>query len=195
LITAAIVMVWGMSQPNQHDYEATTILPLLAIFAVVALGSVVRPASLERHFGIAAALVVAISLAAQIDIAARYGPALLHHSAKPGYVAGQETSVAVFGYGRIKEQIRQTARQCGIGKNGRAQHPLVDDVTYFAMTDSWQPFHRLGVLSTWNGQIRDPVAYLKSRGSEGAIVGCQFLPAKLRASAIRNGEFCCLSAR
>jgi hypothetical protein len=84
---------------------------------------------------------------------------------------------------------------CHIGTAGRAQHPLVDDLTYFALADSWQPFHRFGVLESWNGSITDPLAYLKAKGSEGIIMGCRNLSLALRQQAIRNGEFCCISTR
>ena len=138
---------------------------------------------------------VALSIAGQIDIAMRYMPPLLRAAARPGYVEGQRASASVFGYGAIRGQIVATARLCGIGTHGRAVHPLLDDVTYFAMEDSWQPFHRLAVLGNWKGSIRDPLTYLKSRGSDGLIMGCHLLSPGLRQQAIQNGEFCCIGTR
>jgi hypothetical protein len=194
-VCAGMVLVWGMSQLHKNSYEAATILPLLTLFTVFALASVPWTAQRTRQLSLAVFGLVAFSIVAQLDIAARYGPELLRRAAQPGYLKEQHTSASVYGYSRIRQNIVDTARMCGIGANGRAVHPMIDDVTYFAMADSYQPFHRLGVLLEWNGTIRDPMAYLKSRGSEGMIVGCRFLVPKLRVQAKRNGEFCCISTR
>jgi hypothetical protein len=55
------------------------------------------------------------------------------------------------------------------------------------------PLHRLGVLSVWTGSITAPVAYLRSRGSDGVVVGCEYLPQEMRAAASRSGEICAIS--
>ena len=65
-------------------------------------------------------------------------------------------------------------------------------VTYFAFMESRLPQHRLGVIGLWRGTIDDPIAYLRSRGSSGAILGCHLLPPNLRARAKSEGRFCCL---
>ena len=192
---AGLVLVWGMSQRVKNDYEITVMLPAIALFALLSITAIAWPAARTRQLGIAAAVLLAVSLAGQIDVARRYLPPLARAAMQPGYVKDQPTSTSVYGYGTIRGKILATARQCGIGTRGRAQHPLVDDATYFAMAGSWQPFHRLGVLSHWNGSIKDPLAYLKSRGSEGMIVGCSYLSPELRRQAISNGEFCCISTR
>jgi hypothetical protein len=57
---------------------------------------------------------------------------------------------------------------------------------------SWRPLHRLGTLDVWNGSIRDPVAYLRSRRSDGAVIACAYLPEHMRAQAIQTGHFCCI---
>ena len=194
-VLAGLVLVWGMSQRVKNDYEITLMLPMIALFAVLSISAIAWPARRTRQLGIAAGVLLAVSLAGQIDIARRYLPPLAHAAMQPGYVEGQATSTSVYGYSTIRGQILATARQCGIGTHGRSQHPLVDDATYFAMAGSWQPFHRLGVLGLWSGSIKDPLAYLKSRGSEGLIMGCRHLSPELRAKAIRNGEFCCISTQ
>ena len=132
---------------------------------------------------------------AQADIVRRYFPPLWQAAGHAGYVDGQGFSVSVYGYGSIREQIRGTARQCGIGAHGRAQRPLVDDTTYFAMEDSWRPYHVLGVFEKWNGSIRDPLAYLKAQHSEGLIVGCRLLGTDLLRMSVRHGDFCCIPTR
>ncbi len=195
IVLAGLLAVWGMSQVHRNDYEAMTVLPMLALFAVFSLAAVPWQESQAKLLGKFAAVVVAISIAGQIEVAARFAPVLWRTAASPGYIDAQPFSASAFHYSAIRSQILATARQCGIGAKGRAQHPLVDDVTYFAMMDSWQPFHRLGVLEEWQGTISDPVAYLRSRGSEGMIVGCRYLKSPWREQAKQNGEFCCISTK
>lgn len=194
-VLAALVLAWGMSQRVKNDYEIIVMLPMIALFALLSITAVAWSPARTRQLGMAAAVVLAVSLAGQIDVARRYLPPLARAAQSPGYVEGQNTSVSAYGYSAIRSQIRQTAKQCGIGTHGRARHPLIDDVTYFAFADSWQPFHYLGVIGPWRGTIRDPIAYLKSRGSEGMILGCHQLSPALQAKAIRNGEFCCISTK
>ena len=194
-VIAALVLVWGMSQRVKNDYEIMTVMPMIALFGLFSLAAIDWTPARTRQLRIAAIALVAVSLFGQIDVIRRLAPPFYRAAQTPGYVTGQKTSVSAYGYGAIRGQIRQTARQCGIGESGRARHPLVDDVTAFAMTDSWQPFHYLGVIGQWRGTIGDPLAYLTSRGSEGLIVGCHLLGPELRARAIRSGEFCCISTR
>jgi len=171
------------------------VLPMLAMFCIFSLSSVQWSARRGKWFGVVAMVAVAVSIAGQIDIAMRYMPPLARAAAVPGYVEGQRASVSAYGFGSIRGQILATARLCHIDTERRATHPLVDDLTYFAMAGSWQPFHRLGVLEEWNGTISDPVAYLQAKGSQGMIVGCRNLKSPWREMAIRNGEFCCISTR
>ncbi len=199
VVLAGLVLVWGMSQRVKNDYEIMLVLPMLALFCIYSLSAASWSPARARQLGIVATLAVAVSFAGQIDIARRYLPSLSRAAAQPGYVEGQHTSLSAYGYSAIRGQILATARQCGIGTHGgphgRARHPLVDDATYFAMTDSWQPLHYLAVMGQWRGTIRDPLAYLKSRGSEGMILGCRNLSPELRRLAIQNGEFCCIATR
>lgn len=195
VILGGLVLVWGFSQQVKNDYEIKIVLPMLALFCVYSLSLARWSPRQGKWFGIAATLAVALSIAGQIDIAMRYMPPLARAAGRPGYVEGQRASVSVFGYHAIRGQILATAHMCGIGSHGRAVHPLLDDVTYFAMEDSWQPFHRLAVLENWKGSIRNPLAYLKSRGSDGLVMGCHLLSPDLRRQAIRNGEFCCIGTK
>lgn len=195
VVIAGLVLVWGMSQRVKNDYEIMTVMPMIALFGLFSLTAIGWTERRTRQLRIAAVALVAVSLIGQIDVIRRLAPPLYQAAQTPGYVAGQKTSVSGYGYSAIRSQIRQTAKQCGIGTQGRARHPLVDDVTAFAMTDSWQPFHYLGVIGQWRGTISDPLAYLKSRGSEGLIVGCHLLSPELQSKAIRNGQFCCISTR
>ena len=194
-VLAGLVLVWGISQRTKNDYEIVLVLPMLALFCLLSMTAIAWTPARSRMLAIAAALLVAVSVIGQIDIARRYLPPLYRAAVQPGYVEGQRTSLSAYGYSSIRGQILATARQCGIGTHGRARHVLVDDASYFAMAGSWQPMHYLGVIGQWRGSIRDPIAYLKSRGSEGMILGCQYLEPALRRQAIRNGDFCCIATQ
>jgi hypothetical protein len=190
-----LMTVWGMSQLTRNDYEAMVVLPVLALAIVLSLASVPWPERRSRQAALAAGALAAISLIAQADVLRRYLPTLLPPLSQPGAVAGQGFSVSPWRYGELRETIRDTARLCGIGAAGRAHRPLLDDVTYFAMADSYRPFHVLGVFEKWNGSIRDPEAYLRAQGSEGMILHCRLLTPEAQARGRRRGDFCCISTR
>ena len=69
---------------------------------------------------------------------------------------------------------------------------LVDESSYFAFMGATRPQFHLGVVGVWKGGITDPLAYLRSVGSDGAVLACRNLPPALRARAHRLGETCCL---
>ena len=192
---AALAMVWGISQRARNDYEIMIALPMLALFCVFSLSAIPWTSLRAKQLGVGIAIIALCSLVGQADIARRYYPLLRSAADQTGYVFRQPFSVSAYGFGPLRQTILDTAHLCGIGRNGRAQRPLVDDITYFAMIDSWRPFHRFGVLETWNGSIKDPIAYLRSRGSEGMVVDCRALSPSLRLQAIRNGQYCCISTR
>jgi hypothetical protein len=192
---AGTAMVWGISQRVRNDYEIMTVLPMLALFCVFSLAAVPWTPHRTKQLGLCAALIAMLSLLGQADIIWRYFPSLRSAASHAGFIDKQPFSVSAYGFSSIRGKILETARLCHIGSTGQAQHPLVDDLTYFAMADSWQPFHRFGVLESWNGSITDPVAYLRAKGSEGMIVGCRNLSPVLRHQAIQNGVFCCISTR
>jgi hypothetical protein len=195
LTSAGLMTVWGMSQLTRNDYEAMIVLPMLAVFIVLALAAVPWPERRARQLGLAACGLAVLSLLAQADIVRRYAPPLLAATARAGAVEGQGFSVSAWRYGAVRQQIRDTARLCGIGAAGRAYRPLLDDTTYFAMAGSYRPFHVLGVFEKWNGSIRDPQAYLRAQGSEGMIVGCRLLTPEAQARGRRLGDFCCIATR
>jgi len=192
LVISGLVLLWGVTQLAKNVYEASLVLPALALFAVFSIVATRWNETSALWLRRVVSVIVLVSLFGQVDVAFRYGPSFLRVAEHPGYIEDQPFSASAFGYSSIRDNIRQTARQCHIGSNGRARHPLLDDVTYFAMSDGWQPFHRLGVLSEWNGSIHDPIAYLHAKRSEGAIIGCRYLTDAQRKHAIQNGAFCCI---
>lgn len=188
----AVMIAWSASQNHRNVYEAGWVVPLLAIAIVLAMSAGgLTGRSQTARTGLAALLGFA-AIGSVILTAATYGPALLHSNAQRAYIPAQPFSLPNFGYAGQKPLILAAARKCGIGDPARARGLLVDDFTYFTFMQSYRPQHRLGVFSVWNGTIDDPVAYLKSRGSGGMVVGCHMLPADLRGRAHRVGSFCCL---
>jgi hypothetical protein len=132
-----------------------------------------------------------ISLGSQIFVAKTYASALFEASQHEGYLNDQSYSLSIRGFSKLKLDIIGAANKCGIGEKGRPSGLLVDDLTYFAFMQSYLPQHQLGV-SLWKGSITDPIAYLRSRNSDGIIVGCRYLSDDLRRRAKSQGEFCCL---
>jgi hypothetical protein len=192
VLLAATVIGWSATQLSRNVYEAILALPLLMLSAVLAMSAarMGERATLFRNMfagflGLSA--VVSVVLTAGL-----WGESLARSNAQAPYIKEQSVSVPVFGYARQKPIILAAARQCGIPEPHKAKGLLVDDLTYFAFMESKLPQHRLGVLSTWSGSIKDPVDYLKSRGSDGIILGCHLLSDDLRRRAKGQGGFCCL---
>lgn len=191
IVLLGTVLVWSATQSIRNVYEAGFVLPLVMLailFANSAGGDLSTRALAPLAVIFGAGGLLSIGAVASI-----YGPSLMQGSRQQGYLAGQPNSVAVFGYGSIRPEIEQTARLCALPPPNAARAVLIDELTYFAYMRSLLPQHRLGVVGLWKGAITDPVAYLKSRGSDGAILGCHFLPDTLKSRAKRNGEFCCLA--
>jgi len=192
LLLLAAAAGWCATQVTRNVYEATFVVPLLMLAFVFAIAA--KPAD-EGGGGLRDRVAMALGVAAMVSIVLtglQWRPALTRSNAQSGYIAEQPYSVSVFGYGRLEPQIFGAARKCGIGTPEAARALLIDDLTYFPFMASKLPQNRLGVFGIWRGTIRDPVAYLKSRGSGGMIVGCHIMPKRLRDRARREGAFCCL---
>lgn len=188
------VLAWSATQSIRNVYEASFVLPLVVLAIILAHSANMperRPARLLQGLAVLLGVFGLLNIA---GVASIYGPSLLRASGERGYIAGQPNSLSVFGYGQIAPRIAETARLCGLPEPEAAHALMIDELTYFPYMQSRLPQHRLGVLSTWKGSITDPVAYLRSRGSSGAVLACHYLPKDLMARAKRNGEFCCLAA-
>jgi len=109
-----------------------------------------------------------------------------------GYVRGQGHSVAFRHFNHVRHEIAATAKLCAIPPPDKARGLVLDDLSYFPYMTSRLPQHQLGVIGVWKGTIADPIAYLKSRGSDGMLVSCVLLPPDLLKRAKRHGDFCCL---
>lgn len=185
-------MAWSASQLLRNDYEASFVLPLVMLGFLFALAS---PGGSRHATGVAAlgAVLGLLAVGSQALVAKTFAPSLANADRQDGYIREQPFSVAPFGFDRLKPDIMAVAASCGITAKTKNRALLVDDLTYFAFVrSSYLPQHRLGIFSVWKGSISDPIAYLRSRGSVGGVVGCQLLPADLRRRATARGKFCCL---
>jgi hypothetical protein len=192
LILLMTVAGWSAAQATRHVYEAILIVPLLTLAAVLAMSSA-KPDG--RLLAIRNVLAAFLGLGAMISVAITaelWRPSLMRSNAQSGYIAEQPASVPVFGYSSVKPEILAAARQCGIPEPGKAKRLMIDDLTYFPFMQSKLPEHRFGLIGIWQGTVSDPIAYLKSRGSDGIIMGCRNLTPELRARAKSHGQFCCL---
>ena len=133
----------------------------------------------------------AASAASQLLLLAHYAPRLWRADA-PGTIAGQPFSISPFGYGEVRQQVLAAGAKCGFDRPETLHRLLIDDVSYFAYSSSRYPMHRLGVLTEWRGDIRDPLAWMRAQGSPGAVLACDELSPAMRAIAKPSGAFCCL---
>lgn len=187
------IVGWSATQAIRNVYEASLILPLTmlaVLFGLVGAGNGPRTG---KWLAVLSGLLGVAGIASLIAVAAIYGPSLVRANRQIGYIAAQPVSLPVFGYAAIKPRILATAKLCGIGAPESTRAVMVDDLTYFTYMESHLPQHRLGVIGLWKGSVSDPVAYLRGRGSSGAVLGCHLLPPDLRARAKGDGKFCCLA--
>jgi hypothetical protein len=188
-----LVLVWGSSQLNKNVYEAGHILPSLAIFTVLALTLPQTGGRLPAYASRLAKVALPVALCSELVVLGLTLPALAGAAHAPGYIPDQPYSISAFGYPAVRRDIAAARAASGMPTDRRLERPMIDELTYLALQDSHLPIHRLGVLSDWKGSITDPAAYLRSRNSDGVIVGCHLLPPAMRAAASRSGEICAIS--
>ena len=188
----AAVFGWGATRLVRNFYEASFLLPLLALAIVLALAHWrARPLLMLRDAG--AGLLGIAALVSVVLTIGIWRPSLWAAWQEGGYLDAQGHSIAIRGFSAIEADVSAAARLCHIPSPERARAMMLDDVTYFPYMRSYRPQHQLGVVGLWQGSIRNPVAYLKSKGSSGALVTCKLLPPALRARAKQAGEICCLA--
>lgn len=190
---AGCVMVWGCSQINRNVYEAAHMLPML-LLALLILNAIKLPPvrwwdPLEQAFPVILLPVAAVS---QVFVLWHVQPALLQAFARPGYLPAQPYSTSLVGYTGVTRDIDRAMAKAGFPAGLRRRHLLLDGVSYLYLQDTFQPFERQAVLGPMNGTITDPVGYLRSRGSDGVVVGCRYLPPDMLRLASRAGEICAI---
>lgn len=192
-IAVGIVIAWSSMQPIRNVYESKFVIPLLALAIIFGLCTRL-PDWARPGLRVIATGIGLFALVSPIAVGLTYAPSLQRAAGQQGYIAAQPYSVSVFGFSKVRPQIEAAARLCKIDLV-KSRAVLVDDLTYFPLMRSHLPQHKLGVVHGWNGSIKDPIAYLKSRGSDGAVLGCRDLDEGMRRRAKRVGDVCCLSAR
>lgn len=191
-VTLACASAWCMSQIVRNVYEASFILPLLALSFVIALSGTLSPKLARALSRITPAIGLALPISA-LAILGIYGPSLAATAGQAGYLPDRNYSVGLGAYGALRQQILQAAAACGITLERHPARLLIDDVTYFTFMDMPLPDHKTTVLEPrWRGNLADPLAYLRQRGSSGMVLGCAALPADLRQKAHARGGICCI---
>jgi hypothetical protein len=189
---AVTLLGWGATRLVRNFYEASFMLPLLMVVVLLALSA----GGGARWMRIAqAALATVIGIAALVSLPltfAIWNDSLVESWLQEGYVRGQGHSVAFRHFNHVRSEIAATAKLCAIPPPAKAKGLMLDDLSYFPYMASRLPQHQLGVIGVWKGTITDPVAYLRSRGSDGLLVSCGLLPPELLKRARRHGEFCCM---
>lgn len=193
LTILAVTVIWGASQPIKDVYEAAHIVPLLSIFLVLCLTLPVKWPVSGAAFASVSAGAVTLAILSQAIVLSLLLPPFIAVAQSPGYISNQPYSISIAGYAGIRRDIFAAMSASGIPTDRRLNRLLVDELTYLALQDSRLPLHRLGVLSTWNGEINDPIDYLRSRNSDGVVLGCHLLMPQMRAIASRSGEICAIS--
>jgi hypothetical protein len=174
LALVCIVSFTGWSAPlnwsNVYETPLALSLALLAISMAVATISKGERERATLHFmcGALAGLgIVNLALLAVV-----WSPAMSRSWSQEGYIEDQFKSVSIHGCARLKPRIMETARMCGISEPDKAHAVLIDELTYFAYMKSHLPQHRSGSKGIWTGKYGDTVTYLRSRNSDGILVGC-----------------------
>lgn len=189
-----VVTVWGVSQLNRNVYEAAHVLPALVLAMILSLTLPTVPWSgVMKWLQRAAVVLMPTALMSQVVILASFGPPLFAQIGQTEYIDDQPFSVPIGNYAEVRRSIASAMQRAGIPSDRRLNRVLVDEMTYFALHDSRMPLHRLGVLSVWNGNLKDPVAYLRSRNSDGIVLGCHHLDERLRKVAAKSGPICAVS--
>lgn len=188
------VTIWGVSQLNRNVYEAAHVLPALVLSMILSLTLPTVPWSgATKWLQRAAILLIPIALMSQVVVLASFGPPMFAQIGQDGYIDEQPFSVSIGNYAEVRQSIASAMQRAGLPNDRRLERLLVDELTYFTLHDSKMPIHRLGVLSVWNGNIEDPVAYLRSRNSDGIVLGCHHLEGRLQQVAAKSGQICAVS--
>jgi 4-amino-4-deoxy-L-arabinose transferase-like glycosyltransferase len=184
---------WGTTRLVRNFYEASFMLPLLMIAVLLAVSAATGSRWLRLAGAAVAAVIGAAALLSLPLTVATWKDSLLRSWQEEGYIREQVHSVAFRHFNHTRRDIGATAELCHIPPPEKAHGLMLDDLSYFPYMTSHLPQHQLGVVGLWKGSIADPVAYLRSRGSDGMLVSCVLLSPELLRRAHRHGEFCCLA--
>jgi hypothetical protein len=203
---SALASVWALLFASlfvrawRSDYEATLVEPLLGLVSILSIWVArdrircwIGAVCFRRITHSAFSILILLSIVSQVALIAGYSRYAVASWVTPGYPKGQKWSVANFGYGGLRAQIMETAAMRGINPKNHAHHLVVDELTYFALRQTYQPFLMTYLdENLWGWGIRDIRALLTREQSTGMIVGCQWVPSTLRTEVTENGPFCCI---
>ena len=194
LSLVACVVVWGSTQIIRNVYEAGHSLPMLALGVLLLNGLPVKPWPVwSRAAKALVAVLLPLAMASQVFAFASAGPALRAAAGRSGYLPGQPLSASIGDYRPVSRDIDAAMAGAGFEQGRRLRGLVVDSVTYLHLQQSYRPFERQSVIGPFKGSITDPIAYLRSRRSDGIVVGCQFLANDLRRRAARAGDVCAIA--
>jgi hypothetical protein len=208
LRTLALLSLWTLyfasvlTRINRETYEEALIVPtvLLASFGSLWAG---RSFFAERYGReavrvayLAGLTLVGVATAVSLaTILVYFQPPVTKAWARPGYTPGQRFSVNTSGYATLRKDIIETAAMCGVRTDGHSQRVIVDELTYYPMSRTREPFLATYIYERgWGEQISDYRAFLSRIGSDGMVVGCQWVPTPLRPLARHHGDFCCIES-
>lgn len=200
LLLLAAVLGWSATQAFRNVYEASFVVPMMVLAVVLTIAPLCQDPLLFKRARLASLVAGGMGLISLMAVAALFGPGLLRVAGQSGYVVEQGFSVSPFGYGRLAPDILAAAKACRIPVEGNAI--LIDDVTYFALMQSHMPEHRQGLFekkqygasprTVFAPSSRDVIAYLRSIGSDGAVLSCDGFPPEYQSRLQRRGRFCCM---
>lgn len=176
-------------------YSGALVLPLV-IWMLVLMGADFFQLVMKKIWAKRALVIILLfSLASFCTLFFSVVPSLiLTNYADQSFLIGQPLSVATFNFPSQRLRVRALANQCGIQGDG-ASRLIVDDLTYFAFDQLRQPLHMVylyegGFGADISGNKIKP--FLAKMANEGIIAQCTYLPEMYKASAIRDGNYCCV---
>jgi hypothetical protein len=201
----------ALLQIRKNFYEAGLVLPLFGLIVLMALPGKGGPRILQAGRFLQIGL-PAVSVFSQAMLWSGMMSVPLSYYTQGGYLLpDQGMSVSPFKAGQIREEVLATAQMCRIDMAQRPKHLVVDDLTYPALAQSYQPFHAFYIIpgqfvrisrefgldtdvppSEVSSESREFLHLMSEWRSDGFVAGCQFLPRDLRSRALRNGAYCCL---
>jgi hypothetical protein len=196
MVASALASLLALAafQRLKFFYESTLVLPLLGLIAAVAMPGYWWQKAPARGRSLATVL-IGLALVSQTVLWVFLVPQVDRDLSRGGYLDKQVTSFSAMDYGRQRTEVLNTARRCGIHPEDRPRHLVLDDLTYTAFIDSYQPFHIPHVNrggSELFGRLPTDhmVKLLREWRSAGIVAACRLIPAELHPVA--NGPYCCV---
>lgn len=194
MLTAGLLALMTFQGTAYFFYTAALNVPLL-LFSTVLFSSGVGGrwmANTEKYFFPLASF-AGISLTALL---LSYYPADRLEVINPNRIA----SFSMANFTEKQSSVGKLASQCDI--NVKSRHPVIDDITYLAFKDSYQPFNLYYVTNSVADigkdkitfDIKEFMRFLDRQQSSGIIADCRNFLDPMLPYASREAGFCCISA-